>query len=334
MGFVIVSMYISEMSPTHIRGRLTALEDVWLNIGTLIGFLVSYLLFGVKDDWRWMIGLGCIPTSILGVVVMLPQVPESSRWLYMHGRIDEARKVLEHFMSPAEVELIMTDYKKAQNEEFATWSELLCPGPDKAYVRRMLIASIFVATANSGCGGLILGYYSSSVLATEFTLRLAQTATVIMGVVKLVVVILALLFALDRVGRRPLLLLSTSITGISCVWIACGFWFGWGWLMLALGFWLFHVGFSLGQGPLTWVYCSEAFTTAFRAKGMGLSMVARGVVGTGSVMAFPLFAEHYGNAITFMGLAVVNVIFVVTLWFVVFETSAKSLEQMHLAFGH
>lgn len=334
MGVVIVSMYISEMSPMHLRGRLTALEDVWINSGILLGYLVSYLLLGVKNDWRWMIGLGCVPTLILGAVILLTQVPESPRWLYMQGRLDEAHTVLQRFMSPTEVERIMMDYQDSQNEKFATWNELLCPGPEKAYVRRMLVASVFVATANAACGALVLGYYSSTLLAKEFSLKLAQLATVIMGAVKLVVVILVILFAMDRVGRRPLLLLSTIITGLSCVWIACAFWLSWGWLMVAMGFWLFHVGLSLGQGPLAWVYCSEAFPTAFRAKGMGLSFLLRGVLGVTMVFLFPLVAEEYGNILSFVGLAIVNAIFLVILWLVVFETATKSLEQMHTAFQH
>lgn len=111
MGFVVISMYISETSPRFLRGRLTALEEVWINVGVLLGFLATYLLFGIKHDWRWMIGLGSLPAIIMVVASMLPQVPESPRWLYMHGRIDEAHKVLEVFMSPEEVRHILMDYE-------------------------------------------------------------------------------------------------------------------------------------------------------------------------------------------------------------------------------
>lgn len=219
-----------------------------------------------------------------------------------------------------------------KNQKFATWSELLCPPPEKAYVRQMLIASIVVASSNGICGGLILGYYSSTILSEEYTERLAYIATLIMGVVKLLSVIVLVLFLIDKVGRRTLILLSTVIAMLSLFYIACGFWFSWGWLAVAFGFWLFHVGFSLGQGPLAWVYCSEVFLTELRAKGMGLSMFIRGVSGTCSVLAFPLVAESIGNAQSFFWLAVINAVFVVVLWFVVFETSSKPLERMHKIF--
>jgi len=332
MGFVVISMYISETSPRNMRGRLTALEEVWINVGVLSGFLATYLLFGIKHDWRWMIGLGSVPSLIMVVASMLPQVPESPRWLYMHDRIDEARKVLEVFLSPEEVQHIIMDYESSKKQKFATWNELLFPPPQKAYVRQMLIASIVVATSNALCGGLILGYYSSTILSEEYTERIAYIATLIMGVVKTFVVIVLVLFLIDKVGRRTLIILSTVITMLSCFYIACGFWFSWAWLEVAIGFWLFHVGFSLGQGPLAWVYCSEVFETEFRAKGMGLSMFIRGLCGTCSVLAFPLVAEIIGNAQSFFWLAVINAVFVVGFWFVVFETSAKSLERMHKIF--
>lgn len=333
MGYVIVSMYITEVAPGEMRGRLTTLQEVFLNIGMLLGYAMNYLLLGIPNDWRWMIGLGCVLPMVLMIGLLFPQVPESPRWLYMHDRCEEAKAVLGRFLSTKEVRDVieaMEKDKQAKGTDFVTWSQLVCT--DSKVRRRMLAASISVAVAQTACGYLAVGYYSSIILKKAMSEKAAFLATIVMGVVKLVVVLIVVA-TLESTGRRPMLLLSTTVTVLACIWIACSFWLSWGWLLQAAGFSIFMAGFSLGQGPLTFVYCSEVFTTDLRAKGMGLSLFFSRIAGVLSTLFFPLLVESSGVVVSFFLQATINVLVLGILWWFIVETHGHGIEQMEKLFS-
>lgn len=327
MGIVIVSMYISEVSPMVMRGRLTTMESLFLDIGILFGYTVNYLFLGFENDWRLMLGLGALLPLALMAGLLFPQVPESPRWLWMQGRADEAREVLSLFAPPGEAAPWEAE---ATGQSFATWGELLCSGNKST--RRMLLASLTVAFAQTACGFLFVGYYSSEIMKTTMSERTAFLATIVMGVIKMLVVLLVMA-VLEDVGRRPMVLLSTSVTLFSCVWIACAFLLSWGWLAQAAGFSLFMAGYSLGQGPITFVYCSEVFTTDLRAKGMGLSIFASRIVGVLTTLVLPLLVAGVGVVTTFSVLAAINALFLGVLYVFMVETHGCALEEMGKLFG-
>lgn len=289
---------------------------------------MNYFLYDIPNDWRWMIGIGCILPMVLTVGLFFPQVPESPRWLYMQGRSEEARAVLGRFLLIDEVSVVIEAMEKERRHKadgFITWGQLICTS--NKGLRRMLLASVSVAVAQTACGYLAVGYYSSIILKATMSEDAAFLATIIMGVVKLVVV-LTVLATLESVGRRPMLLLSTVVTILACVWIACSFLFSWHWFAQAAGFSLFMAGFSLGMGPLTFVYCSEVFTTDLRAKGMGLSLFFSRILGVMSTFGFPLLVETSGVTAAFFIQAGINVAVLGILWCMVVETHGSGLEDM------
>merc|ERR1719379_233472 len=311
------------------RGRLVTLEDIFLNVGILAGYSMNYLLLGQKNDWRWMLGLGSILPFVVFVFLFLPQIPESPRWLFMTGCEAEAENVLARFVGAEEARQdieSMRVQKREGKEEFVTWWHLLCSWKDRS-LRKMLLAGCTVAVAQMACGYLALSYYSSTILATLMSKERAFLATILMGFVKLFVVLMVFVL-LERAGRRPMILASLGITIVACAYLAVFFMLNANWLILALGLCLFMAGFSLGLGPLTFVYVSEVFVTEWRGKGMGSALFMSRIVGVASVLSLPLLVEGNGVSNTLWLQCGFGAITLVCVWGLVSETHGKSLEDM------
>merc|ERR1719199_22200 len=134
-----------------------------------------------------------------------------------------------------------------------------------------------------------------------------------MGFVKLLVVLFTLAI-LEKVGRRPMLLASTVLVGLACVWTAVAFAASASTWVLALGFVFFMAGFSLGLGPITFVYASEVFPTRWRAKGMAVTISSSRIVGSTIALLFPSLVEGIGVSMSFWLLTAFNVVFVILIW--------------------
>lgn len=330
MGFVVVSMYIAEVAPMRMRGRLTAMEDVFLNVGILAGYLVNWSLLGVHNDWRWMLAAGSIMPFFVLVTLSVCHFDESPRWLFMNGRREEAESVLVNFVGQEEAEQAIHAMKKLAdggNEEFVTWQQVIAGWQQDAKIRSMFLAGLAVACGQMLCGMLPMLVYSSMVLKTTMSEQAAFIGTVMMGFMKLLVVCLMVL-VLERTGRRVMLLMSTTVCGIASAWLAHAFASNASNVSLIFGLALFMAGFSLGLGPVTFVYVSEVFSTKWRAKGMATSFFCSRIIGAASALIFPLMVDGIGMSPSFWVLAFMNVIVFSLIWVLVFETNGTSLEDV------
>ncbi|KAJ7521908.1 hypothetical protein O6H91_19G074000 [Diphasiastrum complanatum] len=240
--YVIVPLYIAEISPPEIRGTLISFPEISLNFGILLGYLSGYLLSGLPSNinWRIMLSLGAFPAILL--ICGLPLIPESPRWLVVKGRLDEARRFLikistdkedadqrlediivaaekakrsldsdenfrnaKHFSSRSEHTVPLLDYEVGGPKR-SVWHELLWPN---AAVRRILIVAMLYQFFNQASGVPAVLYYSPSIFAAA---GIKSTngdlgSTVIVGFSKTVFVLVATIFV-DRTGRRSLLFIS------------------------------------------------------------------------------------------------------------------------------
>lgn len=326
-GLVLASMYVAETAPGELRGKLITFEDICFNMGMLLGYFVNWALVGIENDWRCMLGIGSLLPLPLLVYLLCGCIPESPRWLLLHGRHDEALAVLERFTGKSEAASIVATWEQPVAE--IPLPKIICPS-NNLPLRRMVVAGTVVGVAQTGCGYLAVAYYSSKVMTRVMDEKTAFFNTMIMGFIKTIFVVIAVLI-LDRVGRRALLLLSTAGCAAGCVWIAVTFVHSSTW-MIAAGFWFFMASFSLGLGPVVWVYLAEVFPIEVRGKAMGVVIFVSRVVGTLSTLGFPLLTESIGVPSTFSLLTVINIALFGLLWAFARETQGFSLENVKKVF--
>ncbi|KAK7264231.1 hypothetical protein RJT34_31837 [Clitoria ternatea] len=357
-AFLIAPVYTSEISPTSSRGFLTSFPEVFLNGGILIGYISNYAFsqLPLRIGWRIMLGIGAIPSIFLALAAFF--MPESPRWLVARGRLGEAKKILRKIsLSEQEAQERLADIKQTtgipedcdddvvlvtkQVQGKGVWRELLLH-PTSA-VRHIFIASLgihFFAQA-TGIDAVVL--YSPRIFekAGIKSDRNKLLVTMAVGLVKTASILVAT-FLLDRVGRRVLLLSSVGGLVVSLVTLAASLTvvnrsrvtLPWA-VGLSIASVLGYVGtFSIGSGPITWVYSSEIFPLRLRAQGVAIgAMVNRVTSGVISMTFLSL-----SNAITiggafflFAGIAVAAWLFHYTL---LPETRGKTLEEIEESFGN
>lgn len=338
-GMLVVTIYVAELTPSSQRGRLVACQEVALNFGMVCGFLMSWILLGIPDDWRWMLMVGSIlPLPLIVVLIAVYAsggaddafLPETPRWLAQQGRFESAYQVLEKYHGSHEASIQITELRaeSEQKEEFISWGAILCAWSN-APLMRMLLTGILVASGEMICGGTSIAYYSSAIMKDDLGKTAAYFVTVIIGLVRLSGVIIATL-AIDHVGRRTLLLASASVMLVACMWVGVTAHFHstvvW---MLPVGLCLMMLGFVMGLGTVSLVYISEIFPTRVRQKGMVLCMFWCRLGGASCAMAYPILIDRYGISVTFFLQAGVNFVLLSLIGLMVKETKGLSLEQTY-----
>ncbi|XP_072978910.1 probable polyol transporter 6 [Typha angustifolia] len=356
-ALMIAPVYSTEISSPSSRGFLTSLPEICISLGILLGYISNYFFakLPLVYGWRTMLGIGAIPSLALAIGIFA--MPESPRWLTMQGRIKEAKRVLLRVSNtPNEAELRLKEIKKAagiaddHNEDVViltksshgegVWKELLLrPTPP---VRRILIAAIGIHFFEHATGIEAVVLYSPRIFkkAGITTRNKLLLATMGVGVTKTCFILVAT-FLIDKVGRRPLLLTSlggmiVSLTGLGfgltvvehsserLVWAIA--------LSISTVF-LFVAFFSMGLGPITWVYSSEIFPLRLRAQGASMGVaVNRLMNGTISMTFISLYkAITIGGAFfMFAGIAILAWIF---FFFCCPETRGRPLEDMEEVFS-
>ncbi|KAJ3672976.1 hypothetical protein LUZ60_006350 [Juncus effusus] len=357
-GMMIAPVYTTEVAPASYRGFLSSFPEVFINIGILLGYVSNYFFakLSLKLGWRMMLGVGALPAVILGIGVLF--MPESPRWLVLQGRIRDARHVLNRTSETSEeAELRLLDIKRAVGIP-ESCSDEDCPGPKKSHgegvwkdlllkpspqLRRIFWTAIavFFFQEASGIDSVVL--YSPRIFekAGIHDKNASLGATVAVGFVKTIFILVAT-FLLDRIGRRPLLLVSTGGMVLSLMGLGIGLTvvdqhsdekIMWA-IGLCVASVLFYVAFfSIGQGPVTWVYASEIFPLRYRAQGVAagvaLNRVTSGIVGMTFISLYKAITIG-GSFFMYMGLATVAWIFFYTC---LPETRGKSLEDIGRLFG-
>ncbi len=322
---VIVPLYISELSPTNIRGVLTALFQFAITIGIVIAYLVNFAFSG-SGAWRWMLGLAVIPAVILGVGMWF--LPDSPRWLVKENRNDEARTVLGRVRNDEdEINREMKSMEEAEQREDAGWGELFKP-----WVRPMLILGIGLAMGQQLVGINTIIYYAPTIMqSTGLAPGNSILATLVVGIVNVIFTVVAFLL-IDRIGRRPLLLIGLS--GIILALALLGLSYALPslaglrtWLTLA-GLILYIMSFAASFGVVLWVVLPEIFPLKVRGSAMGVCTILHWSSNLLVSLTFLPLIGAIGEAATFWGFGVIAIGAFAFVFFLMPETKGRSLEAI------
>jgi sugar porter (SP) family MFS transporter len=293
---VISPMYIAEISPAWVRGRLVAITQFNIVLGILLAYLSNWII-SILDmgaaEWRWMFGVEAFPAAAF--YVLLYFTPESPRWLVARGLLKESRAVLEQVGTDRDnVDEELRAIQRSLSEDAASLKE---PFFQAKYLKPILLA-VMIAMFNQLSGINALIYYTKRIFemaGAESTSALVQS--VIIGFTNLVFT-MAALAVIDHFGRKKLMLVGSIGYIISLSVVAWGFYAGEsntgsGWIVLT-GFIVFIAAHAFGQGAVIWVFISEIFPNALRARGQALGSFTHWIMAALISQTFPMFADELG----------------------------------------
>jgi sugar porter (SP) family MFS transporter len=318
-------LYIAEVSPVAIRGRLVSINQLALTAGIVISYLVDYALAGAHA-WRWMLGLAAVPGTILCLGMLM--LPESPRWLVGRNATDAARKVLQRIRGTNDVHAELEEMQRSLAVKSGGWRDLLTP-----MIRPALIVGVGLAVFQQITGINTVIYYAPMIFqfAGFKSASASILATVGVGLVNVVMTMVALLLV-DRVGRRPLLLvgLAGMVAGLISLGLAFALPQVAGSLAgIAAGSLMLYVGaFAVGLGPVFWLLISEIYPLQIRGLAMSVATAANWGANLLVALTFLTLIQMAGRAPTFWLYAVVGVGAWLFAWFFVPETKGKSLEEI------
>ncbi|MFZ3216010.1 MAG: sugar porter family MFS transporter [Candidatus Acidiferrales bacterium] len=320
---VLGPMYIAEVSPAKLRGRLVGLFQINLVFGILVAYFSNYLI-GLahlgSEEWRWMLGVTALPAALF--LIMLFTIPRSPRWLVKKGRVDEARAVLqrtgdedyEHDLQ-AIVASIHVEQQQAEEKLFTR----------KYRLPIFLAVSLGLFNQLSGINAIL--YYLNDIFARAgFSKVSGNLQAVAIGATNLLFTLVAM-SVIDKLGRKTLLLIGSvgtaaCLAGVSAIFFARSHetWLVW----LLVGYIAF---FAFSQGAVIWVYLSEVFPNSVRAKGLSLGCFTHWLTNALISAIFPLISARSGGY-PFVFFAAMMVLQFVVVFIIYPETKGITLEEM------
>ncbi len=320
---ILAPLYIAEVSPARIRGALVSVNQMAIVTGILIAYFVNWAFAGAgPNNWRWMYGMGALPSVIF--FILLLRVPESPRWLVKKHREPEALNVLSKVNDGAAAEAEVRSIKETILLERGSLGELFRPG-----FRRALLIAVVLAILQQITGINAILYYAPRIFERAGFERISAIGqSTIVGLVNMLFTVVAIVLV-DKVGRKPLLLIAAAGMGISQLLLGAAFkvesFSGTGILLLIL---LYIAFFAMAMGPIVWVVMSEIFPTRLRGSAMGIATVALWMADFAVTLSFPVIADRLSETTAFWFYALMCVLDLVFMIFYLPETKGKTLEEI------
>ncbi|MDZ5076427.1 sugar porter family MFS transporter [Nesterenkonia sp. HG001] len=335
LAAVTLPVYLSEISPARIRGKVTAFYALAIVSGQFIGFIIG-LSFAPMESWRWMLGLSVIPSILFAVGLAF--IWETPRWLVKKGREDEALKILLYDRTPDEAERELMEIHLIQKEEEAAGAQnlkaLLQP-----WVKPILFVGLGLAIFQQIMGINTIIYYAPTTLQNVgFSDQAAIASNLIIGVMNVLAIWLALTYA-DRWGRKPLLIagaigscLSLAILALTNLLLPEPDGFGVVGIITLACMAIYIFMFQASWGSIVWVMLGEIFPLGVRAAAMGLATTALWFANGVVALGFPPVLEAVGVGWLFAGFSVICFAALVFTYLRVPETKGRSLEEIETNF--
>jgi sugar porter (SP) family MFS transporter len=327
MASMLSPMYIAEIAPAKIRGRLVAMNQLTVVLGILITNLVNYTLRNTGDDaWRWMFFLGVVPSGLFLIGAYL--LPESPLWLVANNNEFKAQSVLNKIGDSDYVSTSLTNIKRSLvGVEKIKYADAF----KKVFLGAVLVG-IGLAVFQQFCGINTVFNYAPKIFESIGATKDDQLLqTVFIGAVNVFFTVLAMLLV-DRIGRKPLMLIGAG--GLCILYIIIVqllstesrvvSWF----LLAAIG------TYAVSLAPVTWVLISEIFPAKVRAAAIAIAVISLWLAYFILVFTFPILFEKLKEN-TFYIYAAVCAVGFFFVWFRIKETKGKTLEEVEMTMtGH
>jgi SP family sugar:H+ symporter-like MFS transporter len=350
LASVIAPAYISEISPRQVRGRLASLQQLAITTGIFAALLsdallangaggASHALWAGLEAWRWMFIAGAVPALVYGWIAFV--LPESPRFLVLRGDESKARAVFESIAPEGDIDRELRDIRQAIEEDHLAERRGALRGSALG-LKPVLWVGIALSVFQQFVGINVIFYYSTTLWkSVGFREEDSLTISVVTSITNILVTLIAIALV-DRVGRRPILLVGSIGMAVALGAMAVAFSTAtvtngepslsgaWGTLALVAAN-VFVVCFGASWGPLVWVLLGEIFPPSIRARGLGIAAAAQWIANFLITVSFPAMAAWslpltYGLYAAFAALSFVFVLTKVP------ETNGMSLEQAETLF--
>lgn len=329
LASMISPMYIAEVAPAKIRGRLVSLNQFAIIFGMLIVYFVNYFIAkGQAQEWidatgwRWMFASEVIPATLF--LILLLFVPETPRYLIHANKEEEADRVLSKIVGEIRKVEVFKEIKESLITKNAPWL---------SYGGLVIVIGVFLSVFQQFVGINVVLYYAPEIFRTMGDgTDTALLQTIIVGAINLSFTVVAIL-TVDKFGRKPLQIIGALIMAASMFGLGMVFYLqmvGYGALIFML---LYVAGFAMSWGPITWVLLSEIFPNSIKAA-MSIAVAAQWLANLMISVTFPMMNDstfltdrfHHGFAYWIYGLMGLLAAFFMWKW--VPETKGKTLESI------
>jgi SP family xylose:H+ symportor-like MFS transporter len=331
---VVSPLYIAEISPARMRGRLVAITQFNIVLGILVAYLSNYFVAQLElgaTEWRTMFGIEAVPAAVFYLLMFA--TPRSPRWLVAQGRRNEAVAVLESLGAPS-VEAEVQQIEESLALEHHSIQEPLF----QAIYKQPIMLAIAIATFNQLSGINALMYYAPQIFQMAGAgAESALLQAVAVGGTNLVFTMAALL-VIDSFGRKKLMIVGSIGYIVSLAATAAAFYtYGtefdaFGGTVVLVSLLVFIASHAFGQGAVIWVFLSEIFPNRVRARGHALGCFTHWFFAALISWTFPVIAEMSGGH-TFAFYSCMMVLQLIWVWKVMPETKGIPLEEIQKKLG-
>lgn len=320
---LVCPMYIAEIAPSSLRGRLVTLYQLAIVTGLLMAYLSNYLLLNTGvNNWRWMFSSQAVPSLLF--LAGLFFVPESPRWLIKKNCLVQAADILNRVGGGVYAETELANIQNSLVNEVKEHARDLF----KPNVKNIMLIGVVVAVFSQAVGQNSLFSYAPEIFKQAGMANdTAFLQSVILGVINFIFTFIAIA-TIDRIGRKRLLVIGSMLLCLDAAALAFCFYIqasGYFTLIFVLGF---IAVYAASLGPVTWVVLSEIFPNRIRGNAMAMATLCLWIANFFTTASFPIMKEHFGMHVTFIIHAVICFGYVVFVKVRMPETKGKSLEEI------
>jgi MFS transporter, SP family, arabinose:H+ symporter len=321
---VLGPVYIAELAPAGLRGRLVAAFQLNVVFGVMAAYISNYVIRTMHlgaTEWRFQVGIAVVPAVVF--LALLFGIPRSPRWSASKNRMDEALSVLK-LMGDPNPEAELADIQAALAQEHATAHERVF----QQKYRYPLFLAISIGAFNQLAGINAILYYLNDIFAAAgFSQISSDQQAIAIGTTNFLFTIVGMAL-IDKLGRKSLLLIGAAgcascLGGVAWVFATQSHRGDLLWLLVT-----FIAFFSVSQGAVIWVYIGEVFPTAVRSKGQGVGSASHWLTDTLIALMFPTVVTMVSTATPFVFFAVATVIQFIVVALFYPETKGQTLEQL------